>query len=248
MTRKLQVVVLPLCLFLTACFGPTQVSKVDAAYMQRLNARLAQYKQTSAAADADFTQRTNAVNAQAAKAADAPISAADQAAIAQDIFQYIEAEARADTLSHFIQEAAVSGQVGFMTSWISSQATRWGAYTQQTTDDVTAYDRDSKANPQSITPDRYSKVVFEVAGMQGIAEELAALNSDVQGYAKDYQNAAAIDAQRQEIAVRLAQAYLSAPRINVQPPPAAVFVPGMPMMPMQTMCMNMGMFTHCTTN
>jgi hypothetical protein len=244
---KLAALSLSIAALISACATrQSQVSTVDAAYVARLNGRLAEYNQIAVQLDADLKQHTAAANATVPAGATStkPPGNSD---VPNEVFQDAEAHARAAILTRFMHEAAVSGQIGLMSSWLQEQATELVRYSKDTDGVVAAFQKDAAADPQNPTlAPRYFKLLSERGAERGAAEELMTISSDVQGYAHDYAGAAAVDEQRRQDTVRLLAAYLSAPRVTVQAPS---YVPSMPAAPTFTTCMrNVFGSVNCMTH
>jgi hypothetical protein len=248
--QRVTITILAAAALLSACAnGPSRIAAVDQLYMQRLSGRLALYNKSAAELDADLKQ-------QQSEAAPAPVAvaAADAkpdggAAFADKVFRVAELRARAAILDRFMREAASSGQFGFMSSWLDQNAAELIRYSKQTDGAAAQFQRDAAADPSNRQlVDRFITLVVQRGTEQGAAEELFALSNDLQGYRKDYAGAAAVDEKRREDNVKLLSAYLSAPRVMVQPP---AFAPGFavpPPMPRFTTCMpNVFGSVNCAT-
>lgn len=170
---------------LCACAGkPSQVTAVDNVYVNRLNARLAQYNQTASELDGLLKNRFES------PLQEASTTDADQARtveeISRDIMRTAEVHARAAMLTRFMREAAVSGQLGLMTSWLQNQIAELTRYTKDTDASATALQRDGAANPNDPQLGmRVYTLLNERGAEQGAAEELFAISNDVQGYGRD---------------------------------------------------------------
>lgn len=219
-------------LALGACAQNAQTSNVDRVYTQMLANRLTQYNQTAAEMDAqvkaEFTGLTTTpVNSTATIGATDPN-------LPDEIASDAEIHARAAILTRFTREAAASGQIGLMSSWLQTQAQELQHYSRDTDSKVTAFQQAAAKNPKDpqLAPQVLGLLV-ERGSERGTAEELMTLSTDLEGYARDYGAAAAADEQQREQTVRLLAAYLSAPRVNVTSP---VVQPTMMQPPMFTNC------------
>jgi hypothetical protein len=223
---------------------PSQVSTVDGVYVNRLNARLTQYNQNAAELDASVKQRAEASAVQSVAAEEsAPNPTLSD--VIRDFTLAAELHGRAAVLDRFMREAAVSGQIGLMYSWLQNQALELTRFSKDTDTRVAPFQRDAMADPQnSQLAMRFYTLMGERGSEQGAGEELLAISNDVQGYARDYAGAASVDRQRQEDYTRLLEAYLSAPRVNVQAP-AYVQAPRLPTL---TTCNANGFTVSCFSN
>lgn len=189
-----------LIILLSACASPhTAVNAVDAAYVTRLNARVAQYNQTADALEASLQSAGNAGNTgsslQTASAVRAPRTTAD---LLQSVREAAEARARVAILKRFMDEAAASGGFGFMYSWLQNQFSELTRFSDQTDARVIAAQKDAAANPNNPQlPQRIVSLVRERGAEQGAAEELQTIFNDVRGYDLDYTDAAVNDRRRQ---------------------------------------------------
>jgi hypothetical protein len=189
-----------LILLLSACTSPqTAVTAVDAAYVTRLNARMAQYNQTADALEASLQSAGSAArpgsSLQNASVAGAPRTTAE---LMQSVREAAEARARVAILKRFMDEAAASGGLGFMYSWLQNQFSELKRFSDQTDTKVAAVQKDAAANPNNPQlAQRIVSLVRERGAEQGGAEELQTIFNDVRGYDLDYTDAAASDRRRQ---------------------------------------------------
>jgi hypothetical protein len=220
---------------LSACAAQnSRVSNVDRIYTQMLNNRFAEYNQTAIELDAQLKAQL-APPEPATTPASAPAAVAPNPNLPNEIMNDAEVHARASILNRFMREAAASGQIGLMASWLQTQAQELQRYSQDTDAKVGTFQQAATKNPKD--PQLGSQMVvllMERGGERGAAEELMTLTTDLQGYERDYKGAATADEQRRQDTVRLLAAYLSAPRINVQAPTVV-----------QAPIMTMPTFTSC---
>jgi hypothetical protein len=217
----------------------TAVSAVDAAYVNRLNARLAQYNQAAMGIDAAPNSPVTQVR---------PAEPPSPEEVFAQIKRGAELRGRAFILDRFMKEAANSGALGFMYSWLQNQVTEQARRSSDTDVKVAAYQKDTATHlgdPQ--TGDQFVRLLVERGAEQGIAEELQAIFNDVRGYERDYAGAAAVDRQREEAAQRALEAYLSAPRVEVKAPSQEPSVQLLPRTTLTTCIPNIFGSVNCST-
>ena len=97
-----------------------------------------------------------------------------------------------------MDEAAASGGLGFMYSWLQNQFSELTRFSDATDVKVAAAQKDAAANPNNPQlPQRIVSLVRERGAEQGGAEELQAIFNDLRGYALDYSDADVTDRRRQ---------------------------------------------------
>lgn len=245
--RRLAVAALGMAVLLGACANQhTQVSNVDALYVQRLNGRLAGYNQSAAELDADLKRQAEATNATVPAVAGVTLPAANPN-LPDEIFRASETHARAAILGRFMHEGAASGQFGLMWSWLQTQSMDLTRFSKDTDAAVTLFQQDAARDPHNTElAGRFYKLLVERGAERGAGEELMTIGIDLQGYQQDYAGAAAVDTQRRQDTIKLLSAYLSAPRVTVQAPS---YAPALPHGPTFTTCTpNIFGSVNCTTH
>lgn len=229
------------CSIVAACAHPirTRIGAVDAAYMNELKTRLTQYNQTEQSMFAEISQR---LQTQQGK-----LQQQDVDQISEQIFSVSEVHGRELTLSRFVAEGVVSGQIGLMWSWWKNRYDELVRNAKTTDLIVATFQIDAKRNPNDAgLAQRYTGIIAERGIEKGVSEELLALSNDLQGYARDYGAASALDQQDASRRSAELQAQLSAPQVTVQAPPPDAFSAMRP--PVFTQCMPMGPFVNCMTH
>jgi hypothetical protein len=236
MGGKIAIAVAAITILTTGCREQTQAAKVDAAYVNRMTTRLAEYSAQASQLDGAIQQDAKQIPSDTAKAQ-----------VMVDIKADAEIHARFATLSLFMHDAAASGQFGLMTSWLQGEVSDLQRSSQKT--DAKANELRTTISQAQSVPDLGAKLV-DLAGSrgweQGTAEELVTIAGDVAGYEKDYSGAAGVDEQRRREAAQALAAYLSAPRVEITEP---TVMPAIPMLrpPTYTNCMSTLMGMNCMT-
>lgn len=164
---------------------------LDHAFTQTLLDRLAVYRDGAAALDAKARQLPPPVDDGRTPAAGPPDDAT-----AQLFYSSYELHARADLLDHFLHEGAASGQAQAMTAWLKERSARLAVVVASTDAAAARFRADAIANPADPSlPQRYFELLTRRGTERGMRDELAALDTDVAGYGRDYRGAAPAMAQ-----------------------------------------------------
>ena len=188
---------LVLAIGLSACASSTE--NVDNLYVQRLNARLAQYNKSAAEIDSEMKAKLTPRTATVPAIASAPSPAPDPN-LPTEIMRSAEFHARSNMLNRFMHEAAASGQFGFMWSWLQTRAQELQRLTTDTDGKAATFQKDvSSGRKDDQFGARLYHLLVERGSERGALEELVAISNDLKGYQHDYQQAAAQDIEaRQE--------------------------------------------------
>lgn len=169
---------------------------VDRRYTDLLSSRLAFYKSLAAEQDQQIRAK---IKQDAAVLVRTDTSADQSSQILADMVKSIisvsETRGKAAVLERFMNEGAQSAQIGFMSSWLQNEFRTAQALDLHVRDRVEAFGRAPPKDGKQWVSELES-IAVQRGMVNGAADELARLWSDLQGYARDYGVATQEDMQR----------------------------------------------------
>jgi hypothetical protein len=132
--------------------------------------------------------------------------------IADKIVRANEIRARGTTLEQFLNEAASSGRVGFMTAWLQNQYRTVLDLDRKATEHAKAF-FSGQSTPDMPWYQEFEAVLTERGIVNGSADELGRLSNDLNGYARDFaaaDQADKLEQQRMMMALSQMAAYYQA--------------------------------------